>query len=130
MESDMIIRELEGRANELESEAQRLRAAAEVLRGRSPISSPTRKSLVPARPGTRGGGSMELILTTLDELGPLQNTVLTNELLGRGWKTSSASPSNTVRTALGRLMERGEVRRLKDGRFATASYFTSNAQDE
>lgn len=126
MDNDQIIRELELRANQLESEAQRLRAAVQVLRGDVPVFSaqPTSTAtsiVVPAAPAPRQAvRTMPLILETLGELGPISNRDLTAALLERGWTTSSAEPTNTVRTALGRLVQRGQVI-LADGLFSLAS---------
>lgn len=120
----MIIAELNRRASELESEAGRLRSAAEVLRGGKPVSTHTTKSRETGSPHisrtVRKSGTMPLILTTLRDAGPLENKELTEELLRQGWKTNSVAPTNTVRTALGRLIERAVVTRLSDGRFALA----------
>jgi hypothetical protein len=115
MDNNEIIRELERRANQLESEAQRLRAAIQVIRGDVPVVSaqPTSNPapiVVPASPAPRQAvGTMPLIIETLGELGPTSNRDLTAALLERGWTTSSAEPTNTVRTALGRLVQRGQV---------------------
>lgn len=124
MDSHEIIRELERRANQLESEAQRLRAAVQVLRGDAPTVTSTTEASLPVAEHARPEVSrptpktMPLILETLGELGPTSNRELTAALLERGWVTTSAEPTNTVRTALGRLVQRERVTQLDGGLFA------------
>lgn len=119
MDSKELIRELESRAGQLESEAQRLRAAAQVLRGEVPVvATPTAPSPSQTSAPHQALGTMPLIIDTLAEIGPATNRDLTAALRKRGWVTVSTQPTNTVRTALGRLLRRGQVVQLDDGRFA------------
>jgi len=134
MDSDTLIIELERRATDLESEAGRLRDAANVIRGGRPV---TGRSLSPSQGrvqkatdrGTSGTSTASHILAVLGESGPLGNKELTQALFEQGWETGSAAPTNTVRTALGRLMERSEVTRLEDGRFALTGFNPEDASD-
>ena len=57
---------------------------------------------------------IERVLADSPALGYKQ---LTEKMLEAGWITESVTPSNTVRTALGRLSERGIVERTEDGLF-------------
>lgn len=129
MDNNEIIHELERRANQLESEAQRLRAAVQVLRGDVPVvtapsastPAPVSVSVPPPAPALaprQAIGTMPLIIETLGELGPTSNRDLTSALLERGWATASAEPTNTVRTALGRLIQREQVIQLDGGLFS------------
>lgn len=128
MDSDTLIRELETRASELEEEARRLRSASEVLQGKRAA---TDTSHVTGAASVRKVSQTNpTILKVLNESGPMDARTLTTAMLDRGWETTSITPSNTVRTALGRLADRGEVVRLDDGQFATMRWIEDNARDE
>jgi hypothetical protein len=58
---------------------------------------------------------IEAVLTTTSE--PLDPPTLTEAMREQGWDTDSVNPTNTVRTALSRLVERRAVERVDGGRF-------------
>jgi hypothetical protein len=112
-----IITELEDKATALEEDARKIRAAIEVLKDvRGPhTNSPARIASRASR--TRAGGTLDQIREILAETPPLSVAEILDTLYARAWTTESANPSNTVRTAIGRLLERGAVVKSPDGRY-------------
>jgi len=61
---------------------------------------------------------MSMIRTVISgSLKPLSPTDLTAKMLESGWETESENPVNTVRTALFRLHERGDLSRNEAGEY-------------
>lgn len=106
-DGDFITR-LEEKAAYHAREAKRYKTAADVIRS---------ESWGPLRRRHNGVvGSM--VLTVLDDAeSPLDLSVLTQRMLERGWQTDSQNPYNTARNGALRLVERGTIQRLPDGRF-------------
>lgn len=105
-----------GEAAKYEEQANRYAAAIAALRGGS---KPT-QSRTPSRAGKKSGptSTMTVLRDVLNRsMVPRSPTELTEDMLASGWETISENPVNTVRTALLRLSEKGEIARLGDGRY-------------
>jgi len=120
MSDDTILAEIDQRIADLEAEANRYRAAAALLRGGSAATSGVRSK--PNRrqaPRSNGGptSTMSMVQSVLAEHGPLTIRNLAEQMIVDGWDTQSDVPTNTVRTAVGRLTERGVLSRHDDGSY-------------
>jgi len=130
MSDDSILAELERKALEAEASASKYRAAIAVLLdsgSAKPTASVNRDSVALRRlrerrdHGIRRTGpstTMSMIRTVISgSLKPLSPTDLTAKMLESGWETESENPVNTVRTALFRLHERGDLSRNEAGEY-------------
>ena len=100
-------------------QAERYRVAADVVRGETQPSRST--AMTTRRTGEPRKSTMGMIQYSLGQSSdPVDLPTLTRLMQEAGWETTSATPSNTVRTALHRLMERGAVHRDDVGRFMMA----------
>lgn len=119
-------------------EADRYKTAAEVVRAVMYDNAPKAQLDSPAmvdpatqpefalgqpadQPAPRKGpkSTMAMIQQVLSESdSPLRLTVLTERMIQSGWETSSAAPSNTVRTAVGRMVEANRAVRTPEGLYS------------
>ncbi|CAN5171069.1 hypothetical protein BH11ACT4_BH11ACT4_09470 [soil metagenome] len=131
MSDDNILAELEAKASEAEAAATKYRAAIALLRGETVRSGkPGRVTGVhefKLRASTSGKkvgptSTMSMIRTVLGRsTAPLGIAELTEKMLTGGWDTQSENPSNTVRTAVMRLVDdKGEVVKHVDGTYSLA----------
>lgn len=128
-DNETILALLEEKASFHAREAERYRSAIRILRGEpAPGTRPkTQLQFAPAEnPAARRrkvdnpmASTQAMVERVLAEVGSLPYKELTNKMLEAGWITESVTPSNTVRTALGRLADRGIVERTEDGLFST-----------
>lgn len=127
-DNETILALLEEKANFHSRETERYRSAIRILRGEPETGTrpKTRLQFAPAEnPAARRrkvdnpmASTQAMIERVLAEVGSLPYKELTNKMLEAGWITESVTPSNTVRTALGRLAARGIVERTEGGLFA------------
>lgn len=133
MSDDSILAELERKALEAEAVAAKYRAAIAVLRGKTPRVLNTSGAKVALKPtstiyevksrvtsGKKSGptSTMSMIRTVLSgSSSPLSVTELTERMLIQGWDTQSENPSNTVRTAASRLVDKRQIERTDDGAY-------------
>jgi hypothetical protein len=116
-----MVAELEKRATKLEDEAERLRQAAALLRGDAPRAqavTPTRRVVRRRSPS----GTMSMAYAVLQSATePLSPPALAAKMIQAGWQTDSDNPSNTLRTALRRMVERpGSDVHVKAGKYYLA----------
>lgn len=129
-ERQALIRQMESRASALEREARALeaeaaqfRAAVAALKGE--LVAPSHSAL-PGDPSrakrirrTGPASTMSVARRVMAEAKyPLEPSIMAERMLAQGWETTSSDPVNTLRTALARMFERGEVMRFADGTFA------------
>lgn len=102
---ESLAREHDQKANEHQREAERYRAAAALLREDSTSGLVVRHP----RPRVDGrrpeGGTMSLAIKVLRDLDtPASPSELVELMKMKGWRTSSTNPTNTLRTALRRML--------------------------
>ena len=121
MSDDTILAELDQLAAHHETQARKYRAALKLLRGPQPaIASITPRPTVSRILGPRKSptSTMSMIRKVLaSSERALVIPELTERMLSGGWDTQSENPSNTVRTAILRLVDKTEVIRNADGTF-------------
>lgn len=104
--------------------AAEFREAADALERKTPVGGQQPAIPIRVRPVRRVGGgdpkrsTMAMIEAVLGASGePLDAVTLTEQMQRHGWETESVNPLNTVRTALARLADRGQVQRTDNGGF-------------
>jgi len=121
MSDDTILAELDQLASHHETQARKYRAALALLRGSQPTTRNTQPRPAASRavgPRKSPTGTMSMIRKVLaSSEQPLVIPKLTERMLSGGWDTQSENPSNTVRTAILRLVDKTEVIRNADGTF-------------
>lgn len=113
-----IIDALESKLAECESDANRLRQAIAVLkreREATPTLPPLSKKVAHSH-GAANRATSDMMLTIFKEdEREWSISELHDEMLNRGWVTTSKDPVNALRAAVGRLYENAEVARVSPG---------------
>jgi hypothetical protein len=129
MADNEILAALDGRIAALSAELERYRAAAALIRGDNAAGNATtnarinpnarapqnRRQRRAADPKTSTVAMIDVVFGLTDSA--LDANQVTERMQQEGWITTSGFPVNTVRTALGRAVEKGTLVRLEDGRF-------------
>lgn len=120
---DSDLAHLEEKARFYETQAKRIRDAIEVLRSEAGDTS-TRVTVPSTRRPQRETdpryGTMPMIEQALATGEALTVPELVDRMTGLGWQTDSATPRNTVRTAVHRLLARGTIVSVEGRRYALA----------
>jgi len=136
-----ILATLEEKVRFYEERARRYRDAAELVRAElaeSPTTAGPRGAYAAVVPPVLRRQASDPKQSTMAMIGevlshsnePLSVAAPTESMLAEGWDTSSETPANTVRTAVGRLVERGAVEKTDDGRYGLPHRVVEDISDE
>ena len=107
-----------------DEQVKKYRAALSVIRGDSEVTSkpaPETNIGVASKVGRKSGptSTLSMIRSVLgSSMTPLNPVALADRMALAGWSTNSENPANTVRTALMRLVEKGELQRHDGGTYS------------
>lgn len=126
-DNETILALLEEKASFHAREADRYRSAIRILRGEPErvkrpdtqlqFAYPEAASVRRRKSTDPKASTQAMVEKVLARVGHLTYKELTEKMLEDGWVTESVTPSNTVRTALGRMSERGIVGRNEEGEY-------------